>query len=101
MSKYSDPAMSFMTDLSNVNTVDYRVIPFEQDIYTRYLESVINCDISIKGYSKQFMQILKDICNWVYPMKSGSNSYRPQTAQGYNSFSSNMNDTLNQMRKKY
>ena len=102
MSKYNDPAMSFMTDLFDVNSVDYKVIPFEQDIYTRYLESVINCDVSIKGYSKQFLQILKDLSNWIYTTSYGRNSYKPQTAQAYNNtFSSDINSTLNQMRKKY
>ena len=101
MSKYNDPAMSFMTDLFDMNTVKYITIPFEQDIYSRYLESVINCDISIKGYSKTFMQILKELNNWVYPMMPGSNTYRPPSASYNNTFSPSMNNTLNQMKRKY
>ena len=103
MSKYNDPAMSFMTDLFDMNTVKYITIPFEQDIYARYLESVINCDVSIKGYSKGFMQILKELSNWVYPMASGNNSYRPPVAPTYNNstFSPSMNNTLNQMKRKF
>lgn len=102
MSKYNDPAMSFMTDLFDVNSVDYRIIPFEQDIYTRYLESVINCDVSIKGYSKQFMQVLKDLTNWVYSRQSGRNNYKKQQNQTYNNtFSSDISNTLNQMRNNY
>lgn len=102
MSKYNDPAMSFMTDLFDINAVKFMTIQFEQDIYTRYLESVINCDVSIKGYSKTFIQTLKELCNWVYQNSMGNNSYRPQS-NSYNSstFSANMNDTLNQMRRKY
>ena len=102
MSKYNDPAMSFMTDLFDVNAVKFMTIQFEQDIYTRYLESVINCDVSIKGYSKTFTQTLKELCNWVYQNSMGNNSYRPQS-NSYNNgtFSANMNDTLNQMRRKY
>ncbi|MBR3255245.1 MAG: hypothetical protein IKF97_03365 [Clostridia bacterium] len=102
MSKYNDPAMSFMTDLFDVDNVDYRTIPFDQDIYTRYLESIINCDISIKGYSKQFMQILKDLNNWVYPMNNGGSAYRPKSIQSYNNtFSSDISNTLNQMKRNY
>lgn len=102
MSKYNDPAMSFMTDLFDVDNVDYRTIPFDQDIYTRYLESIINCDISIKGYSKQFMQILKDLNNWVYPMNNGGSAYRPKSVQSYNNtFSSDISNTLNQMKRNY
>ena len=102
MSKYNDPAMSFMTDLFDINVVKHRVIPFEQEVYTRYLESVIDCDVSIKGYSKTFLQVLKDLTNWVYPMTPGSNTYRPPVAPTYNNtFSPSMNNTLNQMKRKY
>ena len=101
MAFYNDPAMSFMTELFDRNVVKYISIPFEQDIYTRYLESVINCDISIKGYSKTFMQVLKELSNMVYPMVPGNNTYRPQ-APTYNAgFSTSMNNTLNQMKRKY
>ena len=80
---------------------NYMTIPFEQDIYARYLESVINCDVSIKGYSKGFNQVLKELNNWIYPMMPGSNTYRPP-APSYNStFSPSMNNTLNQMKRKY
>ena len=104
MSKYTDPAMSFMTDLFDINNAvrNSMTVQFEQDIYARYLESVIDCDVSIKGYSKTFLQKLKDLCNWFYPNASGSNTYRPPAAQTYNNtFSASMNDTLNQMKRKY
>ena len=101
MAFYNDPAMSFMTELFDRNTVNYISIPFEEEIYTRYLESVINCDISIKGYSKTFMQVLKELNNMVYPMLPGNNSYRPPVSSYNNAFSPNMNNTLNQMKNKY
>ena len=56
MAYYNDPAMSFMTELFDRNMVKYFVIPFEAEIYSKYLEGLINCDISLKGYSKSFMQ---------------------------------------------
>ena len=104
MSKYTDPSMSFMTDLFDINNAvkNSMTIQFEQEIYARYLESVIDCDVSIKGYSKTFMQKLKDLCNWVYPIASGNSSYRPPSAPAYNNtFSTSMNNTLNQMKRKY
>lgn len=70
--------MSFMTELFDRNTVKYMTIPFEQEIYTRYLESIINCDISIKGYSKAFIANLKELNNMVYTTPAGNNIYRPQ-----------------------
>ncbi|MBP3801785.1 MAG: hypothetical protein J6I85_07190 [Clostridia bacterium] len=105
MSKYTDPAQSFMTSLFDINNAvkNSMTIQFEQDIYTRYLESVIDCDVSIKGYSKTFMQKLKDLCNWVYRTNPGGNTYRPPVAPTYNNntFTPSMNETLNQMKKKY
>ena len=101
MAYYIDPAMSFMTELFDRNTVKYITIPFEEEIYAKYLEGLINCDISLKGYSKSFMQTLKQLGNSVYPLISGKTAYQPPT-QGYQSnFSTNVNNTLNQMKKNY
>lgn len=71
MAFYNDPAMSYMTELFDRNTVKYMTIPFEQDIYSRYLDGLINCNITLKGYSKVFMQLLKQLGNSVYPLISG------------------------------
>ena len=54
----------------------------------------------LRGYSKSFMQCLKQIGNNIYPLTSGKNGkYVPN--QFNNDFSSNMNTTLDKMRKKY
>ena len=102
MAFYNDPAMSFMTELFDRNIVKYAILPFEEEIYTKYLESLVNCEISLKGYSKTFMQYLKQIANMVYPLIAGKGAYKPPTSN-YNStgFSSSMNDTLNQMKRNY
>lgn len=104
MAFYNDPAMSFMTELFDRTLMKYITIPFEEEIYVRYLEGIINCDISIKGYSKQFMQVLKELGNMIYPLVSGKGAYRPPSA-GANSqmgtFSPSMNNTLNQMKRNF
>ena len=88
-----------MTELFDRNMVKYFLIPFETEIYTKYLEGLINCDISLKGYSKSFMQTLGQLGSNVYPLLSGKNKNRSvQTTYG---FSTNMNNTLNQMKKNY
>ena len=43
MAYYNDPAMSFMTELFDKNTIRYITVPFNEEVYTRYLENVINC----------------------------------------------------------
>lgn len=105
MAFYNDPAMSFMTELFDRNLIKHISIPFEEDIYTKYLEGIINCEITLKGYSKNFMQILKELCNMVYPLISGrGTSYRPpmvNTNQTNNTFSPSMNNTLDQMKRRF
>lgn len=102
MAFYNDPAMSFMTELFDRNMIKYVSIPFDEEVYIIYLESIINCNISLKGYSKMFMQTLKELGNMVYPIVAGKSTYRPLST-GYNqgNFSKNMNNTLNQMKRNY
>ncbi len=113
MAYYNDPAMSFMTELFDRNSVKYVNIPFEPETYVRYLEGIIECEISLKGYSKQFMQTLKELAIMVYP-KLGENTknnkgYRPPSIsgkkanknEGENNFTPSMNNALNQMKMKY
>ena len=100
---YNDPAMSFMTELFDRNAVRYFTMQFEEEIYAKYLEGLINCDISLRGYSKGFMQTLKQLGNSVYPLISGKTPYEPPQAkyQPPTAFNANMNNTLNQMKRNY
>lgn len=97
---YNDPAMSFMTELFDKDNVKYCTIPFEEDVCSRYLEGVMDCEISINGYSKNFNMKLKELANMVYPLLN--NKYKPMgDYAGNNKFSTDMNHTLEQMRNKY
>ena len=97
---YNDPAMSFMTELFNKDIVKYCVIPFEEDVCARYLEGVMDCEITINGYSKNFNMKLKELANMVYPLVG--NKYKPVGDYSSNyKFSSEMNNTLEQIRNKY
>ena len=102
MAFYNDPSMSFMTELFDRTLIKYVSIPFEEETYVKYLEGIIECEISLKGYSKMFMQTLRELGNMVYQVSNAG--YRPPTAKGYatrNTFSPNINSTLNQMRNNY
>lgn len=100
MAYYNDPAMSFMTELFDKNSIKYITIPFNEEVYTKYLESVINCEISVKGYPKNMTQIFNELANMVYPLVSGKSTYTPPRLEK-NGFSPSMNSTLNQMKNKY
>lgn len=100
MSFYNDPAMSFMTELFNKDMVKACSIPFEENAYSKYLESIVNCTISLNGYSKTFLSKLRVLGDMVYPLTS-KQTYAKQPEQDYgkSNFSNNMNNTLNQMKK--
>lgn len=100
MAYYNDPAMSFMTELFDKNTVKYTVIPFNEEVYTRYLENIINCEVSTKGYPKNIVQTINELANSVYPLAYSKTSYTPPKLEK-NGFTTSMNSTLNQMRKRY
>ena len=103
MAFYNDPAMSFMTELFNKDTVKYCSIPFEEQTYSRYLEGLVNCQITTNGYSKNFMMSLDRLSNMVYPLLSNNDkgAGKVNTTYSSNGFSSNMNATLNKMKNNY
>lgn len=105
MSFYNDPAMSYMTELFNKDKIRACTIPFDENVYSRYLEGIVNCVISINGYPKGFINNLKILGNMVYPLLSRqtySTQQRSQAEINYgNNFSAEMSNTLNQMRNKY
>ena len=110
MAYYNDPAMSFMTELFDKNTIRYITVPFNEEVYTTYLENVINCEVSTKGYPKNIIQILNELANMVYPLVSGkSTSGKPTSGKSTyvpprvesNGFTPSMNSTLNQMKNRY
>ena len=101
MAYYNDPAMSFMTELFDKNTIRYITIPFNEEVYTKYLENIIECEVSTKGYPKNIIQILNELANMVYPVVSGKSTYVPPTVDRNSVFSPSMNSTLNQMKNRY
>ena len=105
MAYYNDPAMSYMTELFDRTLIKYIAIPFEEEVYTKYLEAIINCDVNLKGYTKTFMQVLNELGNMIYPLVSGKSTYRPPSAnvnsRRTGGFSPSINNTLDQMKRKY
>ncbi|MBR3153063.1 MAG: hypothetical protein IKF52_05660 [Clostridia bacterium] len=100
MSSYNDPGMSFMTELFNKDKIKACTIPFDQSVYSRYLETMITCKISM-NYPKNFINSLKILGNMIYPLMSKQTYGKQAMGYGSNNFSDEMNNTLNQMRKKY
>ena len=101
MAYYNDPAMSFMTELFDKDNIKYCSIPFEEQTYSRYLEGLVNCEISVNGYSKNFLASLDKLSNMVYPLLSNNANSGKLNSYNSNVFSSDMNNTLNKMKNNY
>ena len=106
MSNYNDPEMSFMTELFDRNTVKVAAqIPFDEDVYAKYLESLIECEIKLNGYPKEIKARLTALAENIYPLLPNNNNSSKKgnknTNNYSNTFSSGMNNTLNNMRSRY
>jgi len=102
MSIYNDAAMTVQKKLFDRKTVESIVIPFDEKSYTRYLEGLVMCDISLKGYNKDFLQCLKSLAAMIYKVgtqKTGK--YTPPSAKNNSNFSPRVDRTLNQMKQNY
>lgn len=100
IANYNDPSMTIMKNLFDPERITYCELPFETQNYIKYLDSMINCSISINGYTKQFIMALKQLAGIVYPLINRQ-TYSPRGNQYKDNFSSNMNNTLNKMKNKY
>lgn len=98
MSSYNDPAMTYMVNLFDKNVIRYISIPFDEQVYVKYLEGLIDCEISLKGYPKNIIQVFTELANMLYSSTMGKTTYRPPTVNG-TGFSPSINSTLEQMRK--
>lgn len=107
MSRYNNPEMSMMTELFDRNSIVPIEIPFDTDVYAKYLEGLAECNISVNKYPKDFQNLLNKLSNVIYPLLPAKKSKEKkqngyQYSNGYTSgFSNNVNNTLNDMRKKY
>ena len=112
ISIYNDAGMTVRKELFNRRTVKFLTIPFELKTYLRYLDGLVTCDVSLKGYSKDFMQSLQKLAGMIYQgnNKNDGGKYRPPSAKNNNvnnmnnmgsDFSPNMSDTLKKMKQNY
>ena len=103
ISIYNDAAMTLRKELFDRRTVPYITIPFDLKSYLRYLDGLVECDISLKGYTKEFLQCLQSLTSMVYRNGRKDAKYAPPSIKNNtnNGFSPRMNNTLNQMKQNY
>ncbi|MCI9063752.1 MAG: hypothetical protein HFJ17_04035 [Clostridia bacterium] len=106
MSFYNDPEMSYMKELFDRETVKYIQVPFDEEVYAQYLDGIVECEITTNKYPKSFQPVLREVANMVYPLLPGKvkNKKEEKTKPGYDyssGFSSSVNNTLNNMKRRY
>lgn len=108
MSNYNNPEMSIMTELFDRNSIVPIEIPFDVEVYARYLEGLAECSISLHKYPKEFQAELNKLSEVIYPLLP-VNKTKEKNKRGYqypatdysNGFSKNVNNTLNNMKKRF
>ncbi len=100
MSCYNAPSMTYMTELFDKDNIAYCEIPFEEQNYVKYLDSLVNCSITLNGYTKQLCNSLRELANTVYPLVNRQ-PMKGNKVGGRNTFSSEVNDTLSKMKNRY
>ena len=106
ISIYNDAAMTVRKELFDRRNVKHITIPFDLKSYLRYLDGLVTCDISLKGYTKDFLQSLKNLAGMVYGIgNTKKEKYTPPSIRNNsinnNGFSTKMNNTLDQMKRNY
>ncbi len=106
ISIYNDAAMTVRKELFDRRTVKRITIPFDLKSYLRYLDGLVTCDISLKGYTKDFLLSLKNLAGMVYGIGiNKKEKYAPPSiknnSSNNNGFSARMNNTLDQMKRNY
>ena len=103
ISIYNDASMTVRKELFDRKKVKRITVPLEIETYLRYLDGLVICDVSLKGYSKKLLQSLKQLATMVYNSNSNNkqnSKYVPPSAKN-TTFSPSMNNTLEQMSKRY
>ena len=101
ISSYNDPSMSYMTELFNKDSMKYITIPFELQNYSTYLSCLVDCRISLRGYTKNFLKSLEELGNMVFPLLGSGRVQSNYGGYGNNGFSKDTNSTLNRMKNKF
>lgn len=110
MSCYNDPEMSYMRNLFDKDKIPSIIISFDGEVLAKYLSGMVDCIVTVNGYSKQFMAELKKLADMVYPLIS--NKHRQDTTKNNSfsgmdeeeqktSFASNISNTLDRMKKQF
>ena len=113
------PLTAFLRELKAKNILDtnkLRVVvnkffksrehPFIHELfylqnYSTYLSCLVDCRISLRGYTKNFLKSLEELGNIVFPLLGSGRVQSNYGGYGNNGFSKDTNSTLNRMKNKF
>ena len=103
MSIYKNADLSIWKQLFNPSLIKKYEVPFNEEVYVRYLEQIAKCEIYINKYPKDIQMLLKNLANVIYPLlPPAKEKSKPQKGYQYSTgFSNSVNNTLNNMKKRY
>ena len=68
MSVYNSPDTTYQLDLFNRDKIGYLTIPFEEKNYSKYLDELADCKLTIRGYSKNLISSFNKLAKFIYPI---------------------------------
>ena len=72
MSFYINPEMTFVNELLPKN-IKHFVVPFDEQNYLRYVESLYAAKLNFEGFSDEFKQSIASIVHDIFPISSTAN----------------------------
>ena len=84
ISIYHDASMTVRKELFDRKTVKRVTIPFELKSYLRYLDGLVTCDVSLRGYTKEFLQSLRRLASMIYESGNKKEKYAPPSIKNNN-----------------
>lgn len=74
LSTYNDPKMQIIDKLIDKDDIDAQIIPFDLNVYRKYIKNSIECKIDLRKYGGGFVGKLKKLANTIYPVAKNSNN---------------------------
>jgi hypothetical protein len=72
LSYHTNPEMTFVNDLLS-KTVERFIIPFDEQNYLRYIESLYSAKLNFDGFSDEFKQSIASLVYAIFPIASSMN----------------------------
>lgn len=73
MSKYNEPSMTLQRDLFNPDKIQTVIVPFDIQNYEKYLEEIAMCQLSLTGFTQDFVSALENLKQLVFPQMPNNN----------------------------